>query len=649
MKNALIQKTQFNEAWRQFVSTGNLNDTPPNIQKSWLRCSRMGLDPRDDRAAIILDEKSIDERVHNHSDLHQILLSHHKNIEEYFSYVPIAILFSDSEGYLLSASGHEEILRLLEQGKVKTGASICENSIGSNAPGICITEGRTVGVIAEEHYYQAFHWASCIATPIYNEENGLIGALDFTSTVNYGKDLNNLIPLLFSISNSIRFELLLKRRLQQMEIYDSYFHNIFHYSGSVLILVNSMGKVIELNSTGQKLFGVRPEEIINQDVRKILGSGSKIGSPLKGFASNKIILPARFGSKAYSIQSLPIFDANGNEVAYLLKLEKNKVCVKSLEKTNFITKYSFHDIIGKSKPMAKLVQLAKKVARTQSNILIEGETGTGKELFAQAIHNGSYCYGGPFIAINCAAFPKELIESELFGYEKGAYSGARREGNTGKFELANEGTLFLDEIHAMDLSMQMKILRVIEDRSVTKIGGRSPIPLNIRIIAACSENLKEEVAKGNFLAALYFRLNVVKLRIPPLRERVEDLPLLVDHFIGSANAIFRRSIKGLDREAMKILRKHSWPGNVRELNNCIECAFNLCEEQVIPADDILIEEEDVCVVNNKGNKKQTVEEMTKDLLTESLERFDSVKEAAQHMGISVSTFYRKMKKFGLVK
>lgn len=649
MKKSLIQKTRFNDAWRQFSSTGNLENAPGNIQKSWMRCSRMGLDPRGDKRAINLEEKSIKERIHSHLDLHQILLSHHENIREYFDYVPIAILFSDSEGYLLSASGHEEILSLLEQGDVKAGASISENSIGSSAPGICITEGRTVGVIAEEHYYEAFHWASCIATPIHNQEKGLIGALDFTSTVNYGKELNNLIPLLFSISNSIRFELLLKRRLQQMEIYDSYFHNIFHYSGSVLILVNSMGRVIELNRTGQKLFGVRPEEIIHQNVKKLLGSGSKISFPVKGFSSSKTILSTRFGSETYSIQSLPIFDANGNEVAYLLKLEKNKVYAKRSEKTNFVTKYAFNDIIGQSEKMVNLVHFAQKVARTQSSILIEGETGTGKELFAQAIHNGSYCHTGPFIAINCAAFPKELIESELFGYEKGAYSGARREGNTGKFELANEGSLFLDEIHAMDISMQMKILRVIEDRSVTKIGSNAPIPLNIRIIAACSQNLKEEVEKGNFLAALYFRLNVVKLRIPPLRERIEDISLLADHLIKMANVTFRRSIKGLDKKALKILNKHFWPGNVRELKNCIECAFNLCEEQVIPADDILIDEEEFCIMGSKTNKNQTVQEMTKSLLIESLDRFDSVNEAARHMGISVSTFYRKMKKFGLAK
>jgi transcriptional regulator with PAS, ATPase and Fis domain len=647
MKKTLIKQTRFNEAWQQFVSTGNLSCTPKNIQESWKRCSQMGLDPRDDRKAISLDEKSAQERLQYHSDLHQILISHHQNIQKYFDYVPIAIMFSDDEGYLLSASGHEDIMKLLDQGGVKTGASISEGSIGSNAPGICITEGRPAGVIAEEHYYQAFHWASCIATPIHNKEKGLIGALDFTSTVHYGKELNNLIPLLFSISNSIRFELLLKRRLQQMEIYDSYFHNIFHYSGSVLILVNTMGRVIELNRTGQELFSVRPEEIIHQDVKKILGSDSKINPPLKGFSSNKIILPARFGSKAYSIQSMPIFDSNENEVAYLLKLEKTKAVATSSQKTSYITKYSFDDIIGQSKSMVDLVRLARKVSRTQSNILIEGETGTGKELFAQSIHKGRCCHTGPFIAINCAAVPKELIESELFGYEKGAYSGARREGNTGKFELANEGTLFLDEIHAMDLSAQMKILRAIEDRSITRIGGKSSIPLNIRIIAACSLSLKEEVEKGNFLAALYFRLNVVRLRIPKLRERKEDIPLLVDHFIRMANVTFRRSIKSLDNEAMRILQKHFWPGNVRELKNCIECAFNLCEEQVIPAEDILIDSQPINTMQDKTDQKQTVEEMTKYLLMDALDRFDNVKEAAQHLGISVSTFYRKMKKFGL--
>ena len=454
---------------------------------------------------------------------------------------------------------------------------------------------------------------------------------------------------MYSIANSIRFELWLKRKLQRLEIYDSYFHNVFHYSGSILILVNRQGQVIELNRTGQESFKVRADEIINRDVRKLIGHNSNLGGTLKEFSVNKINLQTSMGTEAYSMECVPIYDQAGYEHAFLLKLEKKKAFATITKPTSFITKYSFGDIIGESEKMEQLVGLARKVSRTQSNILIEGETGTGKELFAQAIHNESGCAKGPFVAINCAAIPNELIESELFGYEKGAYSGARREGNTGKFELANEGTLFLDEIHAMDISAQMKILRVIEDRALTRIGGKSLVPLNIRIVAACSQRLREEVEKGNFLAALYFRLNVVSLRIPPLRERKDDIPPLVDYFIETANLTFRRSISGITPEAMDVILQYSWPGNVRELKNCIDRAFNVAEGRILTVEDIFIDEQETGEPEDDTEKSQTVEGITRNLIAESLERCDNVKDAAQSMGISVSTFYRKMKKFGLGK
>ncbi len=568
---------------------------------------------------------------------------------KWFDFIPIAILFSDEDGYIISRSGHDEILKLLDHGNVRAGTSIKEYSIGTTAPGICLEEGRTTGLIAEEHYFQSFHWASCIATPIFDQGNNLIGSLDFTSTVDAGKDMNLLIPLLHSIANSIRFELWLKRKLQQLEIYDSYFHNIFHYSDSTLILVNRTGEVVELNRTGQELFRIKSEDVVSQDVRKIIGNSSNLSFPLKRFSNSKINLQTSAGSGTYSMESIPIYDQTGYEIAFLLKLEKRKALTAIARKGPYDTRYSFNDIIGRSEKMKHLVRLARKVSRSRSNILIEGDTGSGKELFAQAIHNESPFSEGPFIAINCAAIPSELIESELFGYEKGAYSGARPGGNVGKFELANEGTIFLDEIHAMDVSAQMKILRVLEDRTLTKIGGNQPIALNIRVIAACSKSLSEEVKNDKFLDALYFRLNVVRLSIPPLSKRKEDIPLLVDYFIKKANLVFQRQIKGITPDALDLLCGYSWPGNVRELKNCIERAFNVSDGQVISVEDISIDDTEVIIPGNTAAKVQTVEETTKSILVDSLNRFDTVKEAAESMGISVSTFYRKMKKYGLSK
>ncbi len=341
-------------------------------------------------------------------------------------------------------------------------------------------------------------------------------------------------------------------------------------------------------------------------------------------------------------------------IANVRNVSVRKEMKKKLKKRYFIHKsqeqranFTFENIICSSAELFDIVDKAKKAARSSSNILIEGETGTGKELFAHSIHNESTFAKGPFIAINCSAIPNELIESELFGYEKGAYTGAQKSGSIGKFEMANGGTIFLDEIHTMSVSAQMKILRTIEDRTVVKVGGKAPIPLIIRIIVASSENLNKEVEKGNFLSALFYRLNVVKLYIPSLRDRKDDIPLLIQFFIKEMNQKFNCSILGIESNALKKISKYSWPGNIRELKNCIESAFNFCDSKTIDLNSLNLPRIDQTMSNDAPETPHTMEALTKQLLSENLNRFDSVKQAADHLGIPISTFYRKMKKFGL--
>ena len=246
--------------------------------------------------------------------------------------------------------------------------------------------------------------------------------------------------------------------------------------------------------------------------------------------------------------------------------------------------YDFSDIIGESQKY--LILKAKKIAKTKSTVLIEGESGTGKELVAHAIHEAGQCSHSPFIAINCSAIPQELIESELFGYEKGAFTGAKKEGHAGKFEIANGGSIFLDEIQTINKSVQAKLLRVLEARQVTRIGGTRPIFLDIRVISASSVNLADRVKQGDFLDALYYRLNIVKLCLSPLRERREDIPSLIEFFVKDMSKKFSREIKGVSPDVLEIFSVYNWPGNLRELKNVIESAFNVCEGDYIEINDL---------------------------------------------------------------
>jgi sigma-54 dependent transcriptional regulator, acetoin dehydrogenase operon transcriptional activator AcoR len=638
-------KTGFHEVWNKFVSGGAMEQIPANIRPSWERCRKAQVNPLKEATLMRIDQRAIRKRIDDQLDLHQILRTHHKNIEKYFSFLPVGIFFADRDGYILSFAGDDKIFKRMEASSQTAliGSSIKEQVIGTTAPGICLEENRFAAVNAEEHYIQSIHWASCIATPIYDGEKKLLGALDFTVTLEDSEKLKQLIPILFSTASSIQFELSLKRKLDQLELFHSYYHSTFDYSLSILVLVDLRGMVIDLNQKAQEFFKVNYQEMNNRNVRTVLGNRSKVEILFKR-SGGKIFLSGSH-SDAFSAESIPIFDRSGEAIAFLLKLEKESVFKTIPERACPDSRYTFSNLIGASPQIVKVVEKARKAAITGSTILIEGETGTGKELFAQAIHSESPFKNGPFVALNCGAIPRDLVESELFGYEKGAYTGARQEGNTGKFELADRGTIFLDEIHLMDLPAQNKILRVIEDRRISRIGSKNDIPLDLRVIVASTENLNEAMAKGRFVPALFFRLNVVKLCLPPLRERKEDIPLLVDYFIAEMNRKFNRSIRGMEPEALKAISKYPWPGNVRELRNCLESASIFSRGETIALPEVL----EVISLESKRmtGQGQTMEEVTKNLFVGTLERFGSVKEAADSLDIPLSTFYRKMKEFGL--
>ena len=242
--------------------------------------------------------------------------------------------------------------------------------------------------------------------------------------------------------------------------------------------------------------------------------------------------------------------------------------------------YTFEQVIGKNEKFMKIVAYAKKIADSKSTVLITGESGTGKEVFAQAIHNYSIRKDEPFIAVNCGAIPRTLIESELFGYEDGAFTGAKKGGNAGKFEIAEGGTIFLDEIGEMPIDMQIKLLRVIEAGVITRIGSSIEIPIDVRIIAATNKNLKNEVENGNFRKDLYYRLNVLPIYLPPLRERREDIPEFINYYMEKTAEKLNKQAINISEEYMKYLIDYDWPGNVRELENVIELIINSEEPHI---------------------------------------------------------------------
>ena len=320
-------------------------------------------------------------------------------------------------------------------------------------------------------------------------------------------------------------------------------------------------------------------------------------------------------------------------------------------KTELEERYRFDQIVGKSKPMQELYELLEDVAATDATVLVEGESGTGKELVVKAIHFNSPRRNGPFVSVNCAALPETLLESELFGYEKGAFTGAIH-SKPGRFELADGGTLFLDEIGDLSFPLQAKLLRVLDQHVIERVGGIKSIPVDVRIVAATNRNLQKEVEAGRFREDLYYRLKVVPIHLPPLRERKEDIPLLVNHFIEKFNQKMGKKIQGISTQALQLLMKYHWPGNVRELENLLEFAFIQCKKSVIEVSHLPLDFRQKigapALVSRESHR--LLEEYEKELIEKTLaENWGSRVKTARQLGVSKATLWRKMKKYGLIE
>jgi DNA-binding NtrC family response regulator len=327
--------------------------------------------------------------------------------------------------------------------------------------------------------------------------------------------------------------------------------------------------------------------------------------------------------------------------------------VKNLQRENAILRkkltrqYHFQDVISKNARMHEILQLAVEVANLRSTVLIQGESGTGKELIARSIHNSSDRASKPFIAVSCAALTETLLESELFGHEKGAFTGANAQ-KKGKFELADGGTILLDEIGDISPKLQVDLLRVLQERCFYRVGGSEEVRVDARVIAATHVNLQEAVQSGRFRDDLYYRLNVIEIRVPPLRERREDIPLLARHFIDRLSHELSKDIADISEGGLKVLMDYNWPGNVRELENAIERAMVTCRTRVLSEDDFAF-----MARNGNGHRwsppaNMSLQQMEKQLIEATVQRTGgNIKESASILGIDRSTLYEKIKRYGI--
>lgn len=350
-----------------------------------------------------------------------------------------------------------------------------------------------------------------------------------------------------------------------------------------ILAVDDKGSVTICNPRGLEILGLQKDEVIGKKIYQVMCDPNWTNIYEKGLNQVDEIIEFKdrklFTTRRPIIMNNKIIGAVGTfqEVS---KIEKLEHAYRKLQTLGLTAKYNFKDIVGCSEIINKTIDSAKAYSKVNSTILITGETGTGKEIFAQSIHNLSHCRYGPFVAINCAALPENLLESELMGYEEGAFTGAKRGGKAGLFELAHKGTIFLDEVNQIPVTLQARILRILQERQVLRLGGAKVIPVDVRIIAATNEDLERKITAGTFREDLYYRLNVLSLPLPALRSRLEDIPLLTRHFLN----VFVKTygpVKPFSEKCLQLMAEYDWPGNVRELINFIERYIVLNKQQAV--------------------------------------------------------------------
>lgn len=441
---------------------------------------------------------------------------------------------------------------------------------------------------------------------------------------------------------------------------------IIHSSNDAISVVDENGNGILINPAYTRITGLTEEDVLGKPATTDIYKGEsmhfhvlKTKKPVRGV---KMLVGPKKKEVAVNVAPIIVDGQLKGSVGIIhdmseireltTELQRAKERIRTLE-----AKYNFDDIVGRSEEMLIAIEQARIAAKTPATVLLRGESGTGKELFAHAIHNESGRKYNHFIRVNCAAISESLLESELFGYEEGAFSGAKRGGKKGYFEEANNGSIFLDEIGELSLSTQAKLLRVLQEREIIRVGGTKPISIQVRIIAATNKNLEQEIRKGNFREDLFYRLNRIPIYIPPLRSRLEDIPLLCDHLIKKINHDYGRNVEGITNEVAELLKRYAWPGNVRELENILGRAIIFMDYSENRID---IKHLSKLGYNFQKNQEQDhpneaslplytlVENFEKRIISHILHKHRGNKtKTAKELGVSIRTLYYKMEKYGL--
>ena len=610
------------------------------VLRSWQRSRLAGVDPE------TTVRKKVDETIFRH-----ILAANADLLES--SRVIMKELFSSlvsGAGSMILSTAECISLHMETSGRdgdtypsSKPGMITTEQLRGTNGIGTCVAERRPIEIIGAEHYLTVGHRWSCSAAPIFDSKNQLIAVLNVSQLREkyHSHTLGMVRAAAYAISEQLRLRALLQQQQAIIELLDE-----------GVIVVSRSGEVKLMNSKAASMLGL-PAPQQGENIYKFMRPSQMLDNILTGdphIMDQEAQFPLESGSLSCFFSAMSLT----REACVVLTFrEARRMRGFAARVAGSKAVYTFDRILGDSPPLMEVIDQAKTIARGNTTVLILGESGTGKELFAQSIHNASSRASRPFVAVNCGALPRNLVESELFGYDEGSFTGASRLGKPGKFELADNGTIFLDEIGEMPLEAQVSLLRLLQNGEVTRVGGKHTRLVNVRVLAATNRNLENAIRQNAFREDLYYRLNVFTLNVPPLRERSSDIALLINHFLDHFVASLGRGPLRVTDRAMDVLLGYPWPGNIRELENVIERMVHM--SQGVPSIDIDVLPANI--LNHEGIPggaprpavpRGLLSHQEKETIVRALqEAGGNIRATAKALGISRSGLYVKMRRFGL--
>lgn len=553
-----------------------------------------------------------------------------------------AILVVDKDGYILYHDGGENALQVLVERNCTIGFRWTEKDVGTSAISLCHGRRIPVQLSDGDHYREHRYSFSCCAAPVFEEDGQLLGILVIS-----GKGVlmhSHTLVMIVAAARYIEQELRVTRHQRQLEWHTGILEGTIDSIGTGLMLLDQNLNVCRVSKMGKQI--LRANNLEGKPLTDMGDPGFTLESIRESpelWNNREWCLLVDKKSVHLLFSARAVYTKSGDMAGVVISFVQTNTIRTAVENAaGSHATFMFDNIIGASKPFLAARRLSQKAANTNSPVLLHGETGTGKEMFAQAIHNASDRHGQPFVPLNCGAIPQDLLESELFGYVQGAFTGALRSGRPGKFELASGGTLLLDEIGDMPHSMQLKLLRVLQTGEVYRIGAHKPVCVDTRIIACTHVDLTKAIAQGRFREDLYYRLNVFPIHIPSLRERGrEDILSLASYFLQS----YKWPPPELTPGAKEALADYAWPGNVRELENVIRRAVSLLENNVI--------DQEALGLFKSGHTSQsvpsgTLQEMERRMIHQTLAESEGNRVAAARLlGISRATLYRKMREYDL--